>query len=315
MVSLIIIYNHNYTNNIERLENIYRDRFSTIYHLVPFYVGDRVNVIPVYERSIYFQGYINQSLTRLLKDSIDHYFFISDDLILNPAINEVNYQFLLGIDDQSSWIESLVDLSILTSYWARAKEAYEWNPLGIPGLEINSLFPSKDEFLRRTHYYNIAENNIDFKYLSPSIKESFRSFSRSIYKRELKSFLSNLLTISRSLYLPNYFKKHTTRYNLVGGYSDIFVVSSKSIKLFSHLSGIFASTNLFVELAIPTALIHSSNNLKTSQDSKLFGKAIWTPKEVLDIELKYESSLEKLFEDFPKGLLYLHPIKLSKWSD
>ena len=58
-VALIIIYNHQYNKNIDVLERIYKDRFHDIYHLVPFYRGDRKNVIPVYESSHYFQGYIS----------------------------------------------------------------------------------------------------------------------------------------------------------------------------------------------------------------------------------------------------------------
>ena len=49
MVPLIIIYNHRFDQNIEKLNKIYGERFSKIYHLVPFYDGDLPNVIPVFE--------------------------------------------------------------------------------------------------------------------------------------------------------------------------------------------------------------------------------------------------------------------------
>jgi len=55
--ALILIYNHRYDKNIEILEKIYSKRFSVIFHLVPFYDGNRDNVIPVYENSYYFEGY------------------------------------------------------------------------------------------------------------------------------------------------------------------------------------------------------------------------------------------------------------------
>ena len=47
-VCLLIIYNHRYDDNIEKLERIYKNRFSDIYHIVPFYNGTIENVIPVY---------------------------------------------------------------------------------------------------------------------------------------------------------------------------------------------------------------------------------------------------------------------------
>ena len=59
-VALIIIYNHQYIKNIEITERIYNGKFSNIYHLVPFYHGVRSNVIPVYDNSHYFQGYVAQ---------------------------------------------------------------------------------------------------------------------------------------------------------------------------------------------------------------------------------------------------------------
>src|ERR1017187_1011042 len=89
-VPLIIIYNHRFDDNIEKLEKIYRDRFSTIFHLVPFYDGDLTNVIPVFERSYYFHGYIPQALRILKKINCSHYFFVSDDVLLHPSINENN---------------------------------------------------------------------------------------------------------------------------------------------------------------------------------------------------------------------------------
>ena len=40
-VALIIVFNHRYDKNIPLLESIYEGRFSSIYHLVPFYDGDK----------------------------------------------------------------------------------------------------------------------------------------------------------------------------------------------------------------------------------------------------------------------------------
>lgn len=80
-VALIIIYNHRYDKNIEVLENLYKTRFSNIYHLIPFYDGDKENVIAVYENSYRFQGYISQAFRTFYKDMYDHYFFVADDLM------------------------------------------------------------------------------------------------------------------------------------------------------------------------------------------------------------------------------------------
>lgn len=315
MCILVIIYNHNFSSNIDRVENVYKSRFSKIFHLVPFYDGDKANVIPVYESSHYFQGYVSQSIGKFYDSNVKHYFFIADDLLLNPLVNEHNYNEYLGIDDEASWIEELVDLSSLTKFWSRATEAIKWKPQRISGVEIISFLPSKNIFLQRSEKYNIKSNKISFRSAYPSIFFLIKIMIFSLKTKNFGLLISNIYKSSAYLYLPNYFKKFKTQYNLVGAYSDIFVVSSKDILYFAHLSGMFAATNLFVELAIPTALIHSSNNLRTSSNSRLSGKAIWSSKELLNIEKKFDLSLNKLLDNFPINQLYFHPIKLSKWSD
>ena len=70
-IALIIIYNHRYDSNVSILEGIYKERFSDIFHLMPFYDGDKPNVIPVYENSRYFQGYIAQGFRNFFNESFD----------------------------------------------------------------------------------------------------------------------------------------------------------------------------------------------------------------------------------------------------
>jgi hypothetical protein len=106
-VALVVIYNHQYNKNISIIEKIYRERFSNIFHLVPFYEGTQNNVIAVYENSFYFQGYVAQATKKLI-GSYEHYFFIADDLILNPEINQINYKEKLKLDTKSSFLLSLL---------------------------------------------------------------------------------------------------------------------------------------------------------------------------------------------------------------
>lgn len=102
-VCLLIIYNHRYDDNIEKLEKIYGSRFSDIYHIVPFYDGIKKNVIPVFECSFRFEGYVAQAMGHIEK-SYEHYLFVADDAILNPTIYEGNYKDWFGLTDQSAFI-------------------------------------------------------------------------------------------------------------------------------------------------------------------------------------------------------------------
>ena len=113
---------------------------------------------------------------------------------------------------------------------------------------------------------------------------------------------------------------------MIGGYSDIFLISSDTIKEFCHYCGVFAVTKLFVEIALPTALVLSAKELITEKDIDLAGKAFWPDGWVrlggnferanndFDELDKFNDNLKDLLNDFPENYLYIHPVKLSKWN-
>ncbi len=51
-LALLVVYNHRYDKNIPVIDKIYQNRFSHVFHLVPFYDGEQENVIPVYDLSL-----------------------------------------------------------------------------------------------------------------------------------------------------------------------------------------------------------------------------------------------------------------------
>ena len=110
-VALLIIYNHRFDKNIPRLEDIYSDRFNHIFHIVPFYDGDKKNVIPIYESSYYFSGYVSQAYTHLKGKGFTHFFVVADDMIINPRINEENLWECLGLKENECYIDGFIDLS------------------------------------------------------------------------------------------------------------------------------------------------------------------------------------------------------------
>lgn len=80
MIALVLIHNHRFDRNLPLLDAMYQSRFDRVWHLMPFYDGDRENVIPVYENSFQFQGYVAQGRRFLEEPGITHYFFAADDL-------------------------------------------------------------------------------------------------------------------------------------------------------------------------------------------------------------------------------------------
>jgi len=301
-VVLIIIYNHQYNKNIEVLEQIYKDRFSNIYHLIPFYTGEKKNVIPVYECSFYFQGYVSQGLKSYFKEEYKHYFFVADDLILNPIINESNYTQYLKLNANTSFIPEFHTLHDVKGFWARVGEAYQWN-INFSGVEAKNQLPDYTTALQMFAKFGLEINSL----------QHLQIYKRQELPRKLniKEIFCYLLWKRNQFINKN--KEFHLSYPLVGSYSDIFVISSDSIRQFSHYCGVFASTRLFVEIAVPTSMVLSASEIVTEKDLKLQGEALWT-KEQYEILDKYEGNLESLLNDFPEKLLYLHPIKLSKWK-
>lgn len=302
-IPLIIIYNHKFEKNIEILEKIYAPRFSKIFHLMPFYRGNKKNVIPVYEHSFHFQGYVAQAFKYFYNSEFSHYFFVSDDLLLNPGITENNIAQYLSIDPVTNFIPELIELHKrpLDKFWSRMRLAYEYKPVK-EGVEIAKEVPSYNEALNKLKNFGLSVGPIKFSQL---YRRPRLFFKKKNVKNELRKIIKWILSF------PNH-NNLNLKYPLVGSYSDIFLISQKNIRDFCHYCGVFAASKLFVEFAIPTAIVLTSEKIVTEKNISLEGKALWTDLDykVLD---KFEKDLNKLLAEFPKTWLYVHPIKLSEW--
>jgi len=301
-VALVIVYNHQYNKNIEVLEDIYGERFSDIYHLVPFYTGEKRNVIPVYENSYYFQGYIAQGYRSFYNSDFDHYLFVADDLILNPTINERNYTEYLKLSDRTCFLPGFIMLHECEKWWPRVGEAFRYR-IKTPGVEAEKQLPDYETALDLVNRFNLEIKPLKLNQIWRNPVSLYYSLEQIVTRRktDVINFIGSLMRNQFDLPYP-----------MVGSYSDICVVSAESIKLFCHNCGVFAATNLFVEVALPTAMILSASEIVTEEDLELKGKALWTEEDYKLLN-NYNNDLDKLLEEFPQKYLYLHPIKLSKW--
>ena len=302
-VALIIIYNHQYNKNIEISEAIYNGRFSNIYHLVPFYNGDRSNVIPVYDNSFYFQGYVAQGFKKYFHEEFSHYFFVADDLILNPVINEINYAEYLNLHDKSSFLSGFISLHETKVWWGRVKQAFQYQ-LNIPGVESANQLPPYHEAIRKFQKFKLDIKPLRFSQIW-KWPTTMTDLALIFYK--------DMFYFFRLLYSKLFHVEYHLKYPMVGSYSDVFVVHSDTLKEFCHYCGVFAATELFVEIALPTSLVLSADEIVTETQLKLRGKALWTSDDYKILE-KFEGQLDILLNNFPSDCLYLHPIKLSQWK-
>lgn len=306
-VCLIIVFNHRYDKNIPVLEKIYKNRFSGIYFLVPFYNGTLPNVIPVYESSHYFQSFFAQGFHRFFREDFTHYLFIGDDCILNPAINENNLYEKTGLKPGSDFIPGMFTLDSITGNgWWHAAKGIEFFT-NRKGAEIARELPSREEALQRFKHHKLEIKPLTGRNIFGDKKISFlRWWQSPIYKQFFLRMKWKEFRKDGKIELP---------YPVAGSYSDIVIVTRDIIAEFCRYCGIMAAAGLFVEIAIPTALVLLSNNIMQEKDLHLKGKALWETSEIEEVENNYGKSLSVLMKEFPRNQLHYHPIKLSRWKD
>jgi hypothetical protein len=288
-VALLVIYNHRFDRNIPIVQKLYSKRFSNIYHIVPFFDGvvEDASVIPVYESSYNFQGYISQAYTHIKGKGFTHYLIIADDMIINPKVDENSIWDVVGIGMDECFVPaSLKIFQKMKSYWSPIWDALTYKVV-VNGVEIKNILPSKEFAEKRFHYYNIPTSPIPFSVL-------------------LRHYQNYVLCIKK---IP--WKRHLD-YPLVGCYSDTLFITDEAMDDFCTYCGAFAATNLFVEVAVPTALILSSDKVKFDEEINLHYGAYW-PNTIHELD-RYNYNLEALMNNFPEEKFFIHPVKLSKWK-
>jgi hypothetical protein len=319
MVALVIIYNHKFEKNIDKLEEIYKEKFSHIFHIMPFYTGKKENIITIYDHSYYFQGYVAQAYQNLKhRGNFDHFMFIADDMILHPELNEDTYENFLQLDKETSFITNIHDLetqgnSKYPLFFLHQALFFKLPQQG-SGLEILNDLPTYNEAIELfkkkgfDEPYFLAEH----VYSLPK-RTDFASHPLGTYKyRKRKKEVQNILNQ----------KKIKPNYPLVCGYSDFFVISNKNMDKFALYCGIFAACRLFVDYAMTTSMLLSCDKIKTEKDLNRKGYVMTGdggPDHPLyenqpEFEQKYNFSLDKLLTNFPNNAIFVHPIKLSKWK-
>ena len=314
---LIIIYNHNFERNIPLLERIYKGRFDGIYHVMPFYQGALNNVIGVYENSYQFSGYIAQAFSRITIDEYSHFLFVADDMVINPKLSQLNFLDWLGIDPVDSFIP---DIHVLDG-----EKVLNWH-FGLSIMAYSNTKNNSCEGWRFLPDISSARRLFEKHGLEwqKTISESFYRVARRMLRAQpanphelsLYPFVGKII---RHFLLKNsraqHIKPGESLYPLAYGYSDFLLIPREDIRDFVHYCGIFAAMRIFVETAIPTSMIFASSRIQTLEKvGKRAENGIDNYATRGLLETKYSLSYKALLEDFPEDMLFVHPVKLSKWK-
>lgn len=300
-IALFVIYNHRYDRNIPIIEELYREKFRYIFHIVPFYDGEKKNVIPVYESSFRFQSYISQAYQHTKNHGFTHFFIIADDMILNPKLAESNLLEEVGIDENTCFITNFKELHVLKN------NVYPlFYKIEKKGVEVKNILPSYSEAKQKFEYHGLDTSRIKSSLILRFMCNSlYNVITLKEFKRHSIMFLKEMLFL---------FSDRRLKYPLVWGYSDILIITKDVMAKFCTYCGAFAATDLFVEFAIPTSLILSTSNVKLEKDTKMKGLILGRGEEKKQFDKEYAFSLEKLMGKYPENVFYIHPIKHSEWK-
>lgn len=293
---LVIIFNHKYEKNIPLLKELYGKRFKNILFIMPFHKGDNNDVIPVYESSFCFEGYIAQAHRNILKMQCDHYVFIGDDLLLSPKLNEDNIGIEFCLSNNDAYIESLTPLKYTDWPYDRFNQAFL--AINNPGVNYKQEIPQMEEAVSKAKEYGFDDISIG------------RWVHTHPYK--ISSIRRRLDRVYNTLFHPL-----NIDYPLVTGYSDFIILPRDKIASFSQMMGVFAAIGLHAEIAIPTGLMLSFSpcNLKTQKDIQMKTNKMWMPNTIAtEFENKCKFKLDNIEKCWPQEYAYIHPIKLSKWN-
>jgi len=305
-VCLVVIFNHRFDNNLPLLRKIYGKRFFNIRFLMPFYDGSENDVIPVYESSYQFQGYLIQAYEKLKDIPCSHYLFIADDLIINPDFDEVNFLSRTNIHSKKFLSSGFSPLNI--------PNRFRWYWIADSSKPFYSVSTSYKNFLY-TYDEAIAKFNDFFgvKYKEVYGDEFFGSpnqpgsnlLGRWNNAEEFSNIINRFLSANKN--------SRKIPYPMAVGSADIFCIKKESLFEFSRLCGIFSAMNMFVEIAIPTAAVLTFKKDEVAFFPKGSGRMFWNNDRVA-FENKYDKDFMRLYNEWDKKIYFVHPVKLSTWK-
>ena len=311
---------NDYEKNINIIKNIYKNRFDIVRILMPFYYGNDSDVIGVYGNSFIFHQFIAQASSKLNELQCDDYLIIGDDLLLNPEINQWNVHEMMNIPDGAFYIDKAENVSDC-EFNRPVLEASRFSP-HYPGLDssANRCVPSYDEALERLKSKELISRTTlsrwkpfyqEFK--KPVFKDLYANYK--IFKSRVWHFLKVIQYKLKPVKMP---------YPYIFGYSDILLVPKDKLISWSRYLEVFATWNMFVEMAIPTAIHLLPNAVVSHADNHTLKTGnVWYPQNpqhfnkisgIIDTLLQSSQSIDDLGRNYPKDYLYLHPVKLSRYA-
>ncbi len=297
---LVIIFNHRYEDNIVKVRELYRERFSRIVMLMPFYNGTDPDIIPVYESSFQFEGYLIQAYEKLMKIDAENYIFIGDDVCLHPELSEGKINQMLGFQGKKVFVTGIWNINIPYLFrWPHARDSSI--PFFQRGARWKASIPTYMEAMQLFEDFNGR------KYSEEYTDDFFAGRYEGESDEEHQDAVKEFLKLNRNT--------RKIPYPMAMAYSDFFIIAREQLFPIARLCGVFSAMNMFVEIAIPTAVVLTTQR----EDVVLFSDTdydmkIYWENDREEFEEKNHKSIQYLYKNWNPKMLFIHPVKLSAWS-
>jgi len=325
-IGLLIIFNHRYDGNLQRLRNIYSDRFTEILFLIPFadeLEESNTDVISVHHGSYTFQGFLGEARKAILDMNCDAWVILGDDLVLHPELNQSNLHERLSLPENAAYTKNLANLYDTSLVWSVSAYRSTFQSITSPSLQWrqNQLLPSPEEAFQRMDLHGFKFRPLGLRNL-----RNIESGRVDIYNVRMALGLFFAIHPVRNF---TQWKTDSVPYPLLFGYSDFLICPRKGMSDFLGYCLSTAAMNLFVECAIPTSLAlayleivtelplgENHHSKATDAARPMHGVELqWgSAREREDFEQRHHCSLDALYSAWPDDVLYYHPVKLSKWK-
>ncbi len=201
----------------------------------------------------------------------------------------------------------------LNKQWPHSRSAYNFS-LAVSGLHWPAQLVNHIEAMQRFKEHNLLIDHIDIKKAVRRHKKGIKADRKAINKTMMIRAILEYWLRGKDTYRP-----YKLTYSLAFAYNDIFIMPHNSMNRFVTHCGIFAAYKLWVEIAIPTAIVLAADNILQATNLKYrmishytvpYNEADTLPID-FPIEDKHLNCLESIVKHWPDNYAYIHRLKLS----
>lgn len=319
-ICLVVVFNHRFEQNLPLLRAYYSSKFSKIRFLMPFaddIAAKQDDVISVHYSSYIFQGFFAEAKLPLAALGCDAYVIVGDDLIINETLNEGNIHDRMRLPHGHAYIKNLASLYDSPISLSRNRSTYR--AFFSDGFHWENDLPPAPEAFERSNKYGVSHRPLGIRNFPP------------VWTRPGAVSLATALSWivirdhSRRLF---FWKCKEVIYPAFYSYSDFLVIPGAEWDRFAQYCGVTAAMQLFVESAIPLAMVLACEKVDTefeygekhdasSPKRRMPMRGIevpWGGAQRVEFEESLAKDFDRLVDSFENDILYYHPVKLSRWK-